>query len=172
MLCSRTASFRATATMARFLPRLPPLAASLRPQRRSAESGPKRPRIYCADCTSRAAQVVVAQSWRSCAGDRNAPDWLCRGPEDQKCSRLAIRPPAPRDCLGSGHSRRPPVAPLPAWFSECEISGYFLVQLFDLLIHHAIDLSRELADLLPAAVCRLLSVPAAPPHGTFCANAP
>ena len=36
--------FQATATMARFLPRLPPDAASFRPQRRSSESGPKWPR--------------------------------------------------------------------------------------------------------------------------------
>ena len=53
MLCSMTASLRATATMARFLPRLAPLEASFKPQRRSAKWGPKRARMYCADCTSR-----------------------------------------------------------------------------------------------------------------------
>src|ERR1039458_5740253 len=38
--CNRTASLRATATTARFLPRLPPLAASFSPQHRNCESGP------------------------------------------------------------------------------------------------------------------------------------
>ena len=53
MLSKSTASLRATATMAvRFLPRLPPWAASLRPQQRNSESGPAT-RMYCADCTSK-----------------------------------------------------------------------------------------------------------------------
>ena len=53
ILCSITASLRATATMARFLALLPPPAASFSPQRFRAESGPKRPRMYWADWTSR-----------------------------------------------------------------------------------------------------------------------
>ena len=87
--CSTTASLRATATMARFLPRLPPVAASFSPQRRSSESGPKRPRTYCVDCTSRLRRKLSpALEIRRCGSV--APDWLCAGrkPRNAPAERL------------------------------------------------------------------------------------
>src|SRR5580704_17534309 len=50
--CSKTASFRATAIMARFFPLLPPRSASFRPQRRRSLSAPNGPRMGCAPCTN------------------------------------------------------------------------------------------------------------------------
>src|SRR6202035_2966072 len=50
--CSKTASFRATATTARFFAFFFPLAAIPRPHLFRSVSGPRRLRIYCAHCTS------------------------------------------------------------------------------------------------------------------------
>jgi hypothetical protein len=49
--CSKVASLRATATMARFLPFLPPRSASFSPHRHRSESSPNGPRMCCAPCT-------------------------------------------------------------------------------------------------------------------------
>jgi hypothetical protein len=49
--CKRTASLRATATIARFFAFLPPRSAIRAPQRFRSVSGPKRPNKYCADWT-------------------------------------------------------------------------------------------------------------------------
>ena len=51
--CNKTASFRATAMMARFFPLFPPRSASFSPQRRRSLSAPNGPRMCCAPCTSR-----------------------------------------------------------------------------------------------------------------------
>ena len=59
MLCCITASLRATVTMARFLPRLPPLEASFKPQRRSAESGSKAAQDVLRRLYRQAAQIPI-----------------------------------------------------------------------------------------------------------------
>ena len=55
---SNTASFLAGATMARFLPLLPPRSASFRPQRRRSQSTPNGPRMCCAPCTKSVRKYV------------------------------------------------------------------------------------------------------------------
>src|SRR5271157_2701317 len=51
-LCSRTASLRAVAMMARFFPFLPPRSANFSPHRRRSLSAPNGPSMWCAPCTS------------------------------------------------------------------------------------------------------------------------
>ena len=46
--CSKTASFRATATAARFFAFFPPRSQSRNPYRRKSVSGPNGPKMYCA----------------------------------------------------------------------------------------------------------------------------
>ena len=53
MRCSRTASFRATATIARLRDCLPPRNPRCKPHRRSVESFPRGPRIWFAHSTRR-----------------------------------------------------------------------------------------------------------------------
>ena len=89
MLSKTTASSRATAIMARFLPRLPPLAASPSPQRRSSESAPTRLK-----CTGPTALI-------NCAGNVAGPGnaalrvgvarLLLRRSEAEKGASLAVR---------------------------------------------------------------------------------
>src|SRR6266436_2732026 len=50
--CSNTASFRATATTARFFAFFPPRSHNRSPYRRKSLSGPKAPNMYCALPTS------------------------------------------------------------------------------------------------------------------------
>src|ERR1700680_3558801 len=56
--CSKTASFRATATTARFFALFPPRSQSRNPYRRESVSGPKGPKIYCALPTSSLRTIV------------------------------------------------------------------------------------------------------------------
>src|SRR5499425_2147111 len=56
--CSKTASFRATATAARFFAFFPPRSQSRSPYRRKSVSGPNGPKIYCALPTSSLRTIV------------------------------------------------------------------------------------------------------------------
>src|SRR6202011_3215112 len=56
--CSKTASFRATATAALFFAFFPPRSQSRSPYRRKSVSDPNRPKIYCALPTSSLRSIV------------------------------------------------------------------------------------------------------------------
>ena len=56
--CSRTASFRATATAARFFAFFPPRSHNRSPYRRKSVSGPNGPKIYCALPTNSLRTIV------------------------------------------------------------------------------------------------------------------
>ena len=104
MLCSRTASLRATATRARFLPRLPPLAASFSPHRRSAESGPTAKDVL-RRLHQQTTQVDVAGPGN--AHLRIAVSRLAlSGAQPQECARRAVGSAigaAQREHIGRGH---------------------------------------------------------------------
>jgi len=57
--CSRTASFRATATTARRLAFFFPFLAIFKPHRFKSVSGPRALKIYCAPCTKQLPQIHV-----------------------------------------------------------------------------------------------------------------
>src|SRR5580658_6416158 len=96
--CSNTASFRATATTARFFAFLPPRAASFSPQRFKSVSGPRH-RIQCAPCTSnwrkyRSPSLLIRNcGWLS-------PDFHERAARVKRKS-LAGRPPERRPTGGA-----------------------------------------------------------------------
>jgi hypothetical protein len=71
MLCSKTASFRATATAARFFAFFPPRSHSRNPYRRKSVSGPNGPKIYCALPTS-SLRTIVSPALRSAVSDDRA----------------------------------------------------------------------------------------------------
>jgi hypothetical protein len=58
--CSKTASFRATATAARFFAFFPPRSQSRSPYRRRSVSGPNGPKIYCYAITKSIPVIVLA----------------------------------------------------------------------------------------------------------------
>ena len=127
----QTASLRATAATARFLPRLPPLAAGYNPQRRNLRIWSEGPVHTCRLRDGRRRFSLPVLLMRCCGSE--SPDCDCRGRKPRKAPTAQVR------FVVAGKSaltrRRPYHRSLPGYGWQTLPFSIPLGQGLDLLVH-------------------------------------